>query len=162
VAAAGETARRAQIADAAEIATLASDYAEALQGARGGEGLVGRVRWLTNLDDVADAIATGVGSALVVGLFDGVVAGFAHAVVSSGGGDDDTSVEIDAMYIDPPLRRVGIGEAMIGEVARYAHEQGASSIDVVTLPGDGATKSFLEASGFRARLLVMHRREHLS
>lgn len=157
MAAEGETARRAQVADAGEIAALATDYARALEEARGGEALVGRVRRLSDVDLVAREIASGIGSALVVGLFDEIVAGFAHAVVRRD--DSDAHIQVDAIYIDPPLRRVGVGEAMLAEVARYAGEQHASSIDVVALPGDGATKSFLEATGFRARLLVMHRLE---
>lgn len=158
MAAEGETARRAQVADAGQIAALATDYARALEDARGGEALVGQVRRLCDVDLVAREIASGIGSALVVGLFDEIVAGFAHAVVRRDD-DSDAHIQVDAIYIDPPLRRVGVGEAMLGEVARYAGEQHASSIDVVALPGDGATKSFLEATGFRARLLVMHRLE---
>ena len=115
-----------------------------------------RIRPLTDPDALAALIADAENALLIVGLYDRVIAGFAFAASR-----DDTGgprrIEVEAMYIDPPLRRVGIGEAMIDEVTRYALERHAASIDVVALPGDGATKSFLEATGFRARLLVMHR-----
>ncbi|MGA8297358.1 MAG: GNAT family N-acetyltransferase [Acidimicrobiales bacterium] len=156
----GESARRARISDGRDIVRLAKDYFSVLQSARGGSALIPRVRSLVEVDAVEKAIMA-TGNALVVGLYEGVVAGFAYAIVV-----DDASgtprVEVESMYIDPPLRRVGVGEAMIGEVARFAHDSGADSIDVIALPGDGATKSFLEASGFRARLLVMHRSEKRS
>jgi GNAT superfamily N-acetyltransferase len=151
----GEAARRALVGDATNITALAIDYLAALESARGGEALIARIRPLADPDAVASLIAGAESSGLIVGLYDGVIAGFAFASLRGDAGE--RRVEVEAMYIDPPLRRVGVGEAMIGEVARYASEKHANSIDVVALPGDGATKSFLEATGFRARLLVMRR-----
>jgi ribosomal protein S18 acetylase RimI-like enzyme len=156
VGAGGEFARRALVGDATEIASLATDYLAALEGARGGEALASAVRPLIDPAVVVALITGDENSALVAGLYDGVVAGFARASLHADTGRE-RRIEVEAMYIDPPLRRVGVGEAMISEVTRYAREADAPSIDVVALPGDGATKSFLEATGFRARLLVMHR-----
>lgn len=156
MAAEGESARRALVGDASDIAALAKDYVAALENARGGDALISRTQLLADAHAVGTLIVDAVNSLLIVGVFDGVIAGFAH-VVSHDIAGEATSVEVDAMYIDPPLRRVGVGEAMIDEVLRYARDKRAKSIDVVALPGDGATKSFLEAIGFRARLLVMHR-----
>jgi ribosomal protein S18 acetylase RimI-like enzyme len=154
VAAEGESARRAVVGDAVDVTTLAADYLVALTGARGGEALAPRVRPLADVGVVESLVASSPG--LIVGLYEGVVAGFAHAIVREDS-EEDRRVEVEAMYIDPQFRRVGVGEAMIGEVARFASEVDTSTIDVVTLPGDGATKSFLEATGFRARQLVMRR-----
>jgi GNAT superfamily N-acetyltransferase len=156
VVAEGESARRAVVGDAADVASLATSYLAALEGARGGDALTARVRQLTDVDGVARLISDAENATLIVGLYEDVTAGFAHAIVRDTSGDE-RRVEVEAMYIDPQFRRVGIGEAMIEEVEHFAGDVAASSIDVVALPGDGATKSFLEASGFRARLLVMHR-----
>ena len=156
MAAEGESARRALGRDANDIAALAKDYVAALESARGGDALISRARLLADAHAVETLIVDAVNSVLIVGLFDGVIAGFAYVVLHEIAGEA-TSVEVDAMYIDPPLRRVGVGEAMVDEVLRYPRDKRAKSIDVVALPGDGATKSFLEATGFRARLLVMHR-----
>jgi ribosomal protein S18 acetylase RimI-like enzyme len=152
----GESARRALAADAPEIAGLAADYLAALGSARGGDALVRGIRPFANSDAVAALIADEAAGALIVGSYDGATAGFAFAK-SHGESDGPPRIEVEAMYIDPPFRRLGVGEAMIDEVTRYAAERGAKAIDVVALPGDGATKSFLEATGFRARLLVMRR-----
>lgn len=156
MAAEAESARRALIGDAAEIASLATAYVAALQGARGGDALAARVRRLADADAVAKLVADTGASVVVVGLYGGVIAGFAHAILRDDAGEEKR-VEVEAMYIDAPFRRVGVGEAVLGEIVRYAREEHAPSVDVVALPGDGATKSFLEATGFRARLLVMHR-----
>lgn len=155
----GESARRALAGDIGDIAVLAVDYLAALERARGGDALISRIRPLTDPDAIAALIADTETGALIVGLYEGVTAGFAFAAPRDDVGGPGR-IEVEAMYIDPPLRRVGVGEAMIDEVTRYAREQHAASIDVVALPGDGATKSFLEATGFRARLLVMHRASH--
>lgn len=150
-----ESARLAQVDDAGAIAALASDYLSALQQARGGSALIKRVDALADPEAIARLIVAA-DAAIFVGLYDGLIAGFAHLVMRDEAGLGK-SAEVDALYIDPPLRRVGVGEAMIDEIARAARQNGAAAIDVITLPGDGATKSFLEATGFRARLLVMHR-----
>jgi ribosomal protein S18 acetylase RimI-like enzyme len=152
----GESARRALISDVGDIAALAAHYLDALESARGGHALVSRIRPLTEPDALAALITDSQTGALIVGCYGGATAGFALAS-SRGDVSGARRIEVEALYIDPPLRRVGVAEAVMDEVARYAREQHAASIDVVALPGDGATKSFLEATGFRARLIVMHR-----
>ena len=121
MAAEGESARRALGRDANDIAAP-KDYVAALESARGGDALISRARLLADAHAVETLIVDAVNSVLIVGLFDGVIAGFAYVVLHEIAGEA-TSVEVDAMYIDPPLRRVGVGEAMVDEVLRYARDK---------------------------------------
>ncbi|MGH9063227.1 MAG: GNAT family N-acetyltransferase [Acidimicrobiales bacterium] len=64
---------------------------------------------------------------------------------------------VDAIYVEPAARGVGVGEAIMEAMNGWFHAQGCRGVDAVALPGDRATKAFWEASGFKARLIVMHR-----
>ena len=55
------------------------------------------------------------------------------------------------------MRGVGVGEAVLAEILSLEAARGATALDVPALPGDGASKSFLEDMGFRGRLLIMGR-----
>lgn len=65
---------------------------------------------------------------------------------------------IDTLYVEPGARSVGVGEAMLDRLVAWLDERGCGGVDGLALPGDRATKSFWEDAGFKARLLVMHRR----
>jgi GNAT superfamily N-acetyltransferase len=64
---------------------------------------------------------------------------------------------IEAVYVDPQCRAVGVGEAMIERALDWFRERGCFGVDATALPGARATKNFFEETGFTARLLVMHR-----
>ena len=50
-----------------------------------------------------------------------------------------------------------VGRAMAESLMSWCRSQGCSGVDASALPGSRAVKSFFEANGFTARLLVMHR-----
>ena len=45
-----------------------------------------------------------------------------------------------------------------GEILTWCRARDCRGIDAIALPGNRATKNFFEASGFTARMLVMHHR----
>jgi len=65
---------------------------------------------------------------------------------------------VDAVYVDPQCRSVGVGEAMMASAVAWFESQGCIGVDAVALPGARATKNFFEESGFTSRLLLMHHR----
>jgi GNAT superfamily N-acetyltransferase len=65
---------------------------------------------------------------------------------------------IDLLYVIPEARAVGVGEAVLDDLVGWCRERGCAGVDVPALPGARETKNFLEAAGFSARLLVMHRK----
>jgi ribosomal protein S18 acetylase RimI-like enzyme len=65
---------------------------------------------------------------------------------------------IESLYVAPPCRAVGVGEAMMAEALVWFGTQGCAGVDAIALPGARATKNFFEESGFTSRLLVMHHR----
>ena len=64
---------------------------------------------------------------------------------------------IEDLYTVPEARHVGVGEAMMDEIVRWAGRQGACGIDAVALPGMRDTKNFFESFGLVARAIVVHR-----
>ena len=99
--------------------------------------------------------------ALVVGTYDDAVVGLAlveHPTdLDPNGSPQDRPATLRALYVEPAMRGVGVGEAILAELLRIEAACGATALDIAALPGDGASKSFLEGMGFRARLLVMRR-----
>lgn len=94
---------------------------------------------------------------LWLGSLDGASVGFAAArlVVLANGA---TVVEIDALYVLPEARGVGLGEALMDEILGWASAEGAAAVEAVALPGDRVTKNFFERYGLTARALQVHRR----
>jgi GNAT superfamily N-acetyltransferase len=64
---------------------------------------------------------------------------------------------VQDLYVDPLVRRQGVGRAMADQMVSWCVEQGCIGVDANALPGSRAVKSFFEAGRFTARLLVMHR-----
>jgi len=94
-------------------------------------------------------------SLVLAGTFARAVVGYAIATVADGGGRPITSV--GAIFVEEGARGVGVGEQLVERIVEWSARHGCAGVDVRALPGDRATKSFLEGAGFRARLLVMHR-----
>ncbi len=64
---------------------------------------------------------------------------------------------IDALYVEPGARGVGVGGALLDGLVTWFTASGCRGVDIAALPGDRATKNLLEATGFKARLITMHR-----
>jgi hypothetical protein len=62
---------------------------------------------------------------------------------------------IDVCYVEAGAR--GVGGALLEGLVTWFATAGCRGVDINALPGDRATKNLLEASGFKARLITMHR-----
>lgn len=146
-----ESARRATDDDVPRIAALAA-AARAELGAfeRGGALFVLReVGVRPDVDiEVADA---------VVGAVDEVVVGYGLPRVEVLADGSRLGV-IDELYVEEGARGIGVGEAMMALLLDWFRAQECTGVDAAALPGARATKNFFEASGFTARLLVVHKK----
>jgi hypothetical protein len=50
-----------------------------------------------------------------------------------------------------------VGGALLEGLVSWFAAAGCRGVDVSALPGDRETKNLLEATGFKARLITMHR-----
>ena len=150
-----EAVREAVPADARRYAELEAEFLAALVTQRGGalavdplstDG-VGPAALPVLLEDRARLV--------LVGTLDSVVTGFAHSHVVDLGGHGRRGV-LDACYVEPGARGVGLGRLLLDDVMSWLRDQGCLGVDGVALPGDRGAKSFYEAAGFKARLLTMH------
>ncbi len=64
---------------------------------------------------------------------------------------------IDACYVGPDSRGKGLGRLLMEDALGWFTTRGCDGVDGTAFPGDRQAKSFFEASGFKARMLVMHR-----
>ena len=151
-----ESARRAVEADAAQIERMLrafvtegrADRGGALWAARDAASLSEPHAVRAALDDASQLVA--------VGCFDDAVVGFAMAALDSL--DDGSCLAVlRALYVEPAAREVGVGAALLGEVAAWATAAGCRGIDSLVLPGNRASKNFFEAHGLVARAIVVHR-----
>jgi ADP-ribose pyrophosphatase YjhB (NUDIX family)/GNAT superfamily N-acetyltransferase len=92
---------------------------------------------------------------LLAGSFAGVVVGLAAAHLEPC--DDGVVGVLDLVYVEPDARRVGVGDALLDSLTAWAEAEGCTGLDMAVLPGDQASKAFLETWGFTARLLTLHR-----
>ena len=97
--------------------------------------------------------ATGA-STLLVGTIDRVVVGLAAGTILRG---EPTVGRIECCYVEPAARGVGVGTEMVTALVAWFGERGCSDVDAVSLPGDRSMKQLLESTGFKTRLLVLHR-----
>jgi GNAT superfamily N-acetyltransferase len=111
----------------------APDAAAFLRGLDSG----GRGFWMANLDGAS----VGFAAARLIGLDDGSLL-----------------VDVEALYVLPEARGVGLGEALMEDVLAWASAAGAVAVDSVALPGDRVTKNFFERFGLTARAIQVHRR----
>jgi GNAT superfamily N-acetyltransferase len=145
------SARRATSADAASLLELDVAARRLVATQRGGPLLLAhdiRPFEPDSLDDPDRLV--------VVGTIDGVPVGYAVAALSSVDGGATLAV-LDALFVDPDAREVGVGEAMMDLVLEWCIARGAIGVDAVALPGDRATKNFFETFGLTARAIVVHR-----
>ena len=64
---------------------------------------------------------------------------------------------IEDLYVEPPARGVGVGEALMNLILAWATEHGCFGVDSIALPGDRGTKNFFESFGLVARKIAVHR-----
>ncbi|MGH9018967.1 MAG: GNAT family N-acetyltransferase [Acidimicrobiales bacterium] len=154
-----EGARPATRHDADRCGELCREALNALKDVRGGALFARRETGL-----VAEALLRPGGldrlladgrRRVLVGTVDASVVGMALGRVDAVG--ETTIGVVDACYVEPEARGVGVGRALVDDLAAWFTAAGCRGIDVTALPGDRPTKNFLEGAGFKARLLTMHR-----
>jgi GNAT superfamily N-acetyltransferase len=92
---------------------------------------------------------------VILGTVDDSVVGLAMGRIDAVG---EASLGIvDAYYVEPGARGVGVGAALLDALVTWFTTSGCRGVDITALPGDRATKNVLESSGFKARLITMHR-----
>jgi GNAT superfamily N-acetyltransferase len=92
---------------------------------------------------------------VLVGTVDDAVVGMAIGRVDDVG--EASLGIIDACFVEAHARGVGVGGALLdGLVGRFMAAE-CRGVDISALPGDRETKNLLEATGFKARLITMHR-----
>jgi GNAT superfamily N-acetyltransferase len=154
-----ESARPAALDDSEACAALCVQALEEISGVRGGPLFARRETGL-----LAKALIRPGGLSrllsdhrriVMVGLVDDVVVGLAVARAELVG---ETSLGVvDAFYVEPEARGVGVGRKMLDSVVSWLGSKGCRAVDVNVLPGQRETKNFFEATGFKARLITMNR-----
>ena len=154
-----ESVRIATLADAGRLAEMISDLVGSLLDARGGAELIG-VRMGTSdrpmdLEDHLASMIVDEGRLVLVGSLERVTLGISlwHRAVSDAG----RRGVVDACYVEPGARGVGLGRLLMETGLAWCAEMGCGTVDGLALPGDRTAKNFYEASGFKARLLTMNR-----
>jgi 8-oxo-dGTP diphosphatase len=146
-----ESVRLAGAADRDRLRALWNELGDEIAGQRGA-ALMGAM--LAPDASPARALADP-GRFVAVGCIDEVVVGFVTAHL--GGHADPPVAVIDILYVEPPARDVGVGEALAGGVVDWAAGYGCQGVDAPALPGSRRAKAFFEDNGFVTRLLTMHR-----
>lgn len=152
-----DTARPATASDVDLILALGAQARDQAGEGRGGPLFLARE--MSGPDEARSRLLEAISAAdhrLVVGEFDGTVAGYGLAVIESLA-DGSRLAVVEHLVVDPDFRQVGVGEAMMNLLIDKARDAGCVGIDSWALPGDRQTKNFFESFGLKARLLLVHR-----
>ena len=154
-----EATRPATREDGPRCGELCRQAIAELEGVRGGSlwmrGEIGLVAKALMRPGGLDRLVADTRRRVAVGTVDGVVVGLAVGRVEAVG--EATVGVIDGCYVEPDARGVGVGSALLDDLVTWLDAVGCRGVDASALPGDRATKSLLEASGFKARVITLHR-----
>jgi GNAT superfamily N-acetyltransferase len=154
-----EAVRPAEAADGPRLEALAAELVALVAPQRGGALLLGSpdARPLTRLGHTdVEGLLADPARRVLVGTLDGAVVAAAacHVEVRP---DGHRWGVLDGCYVEEAARGVGLGHLLATSALAWLRHQGCAGVDGVALPGDRVAKQFFEASGFKARLLTMHR-----
>ncbi|MDQ2754272.1 MAG: GNAT family N-acetyltransferase [Actinomycetota bacterium] len=150
-----EAARMATGADIDRLAVLWDEVSLELTGQRGGPLLAVTLARPAPVEVTVGSYIKDPDRVIVVGTIDGYITGFGAGRTDRQG---PTAIGVvEALYVEPDARRIGVGEAIIEAMVELWAAQGCQGSDAPALPGNRAAKAFFETHGFIARLLVMHR-----
>jgi GNAT superfamily N-acetyltransferase len=145
------SARLATSADTPSLASLDEAARLAVATQRGGRLLLARDLRAFDPSSVDDP-----DHLVVVGTIEEVPVGYAVVGLEAVGEGPPLAV-IEALFVEPEARDVGVGEAMMDLVLHWSAGRGVLGLDALALPGDRATKNFFERFGLTARAIVVHR-----
>lgn len=151
-----ESVRRAEPGDITQLAELAEAAFEEAGRGRGGAIWAVREARAAPMRDALSDIVDDPGWLVLVGMIDEVVLGYSVARLEQLR-DASLLAVVEDLFVDPGARGVGLGEALMDEVVRWAREAGCRGIDALVLPGDRASKNFFETFGLVARAILVHR-----
>lgn len=154
-----EAVRAATVSDTPRLEELLDELLASLTAQRGGSLLIedGARRGRTDPNpDRFGALLADPSALVLVGTLDGVVTAFATCRLSSDGAARARG-SLDACFVEPGARGVGLGRLLLDASVSWLEEQGCGGVDGVALPGDRQAKNFYESGGFKARMLTMHR-----
>lgn len=149
-------ARHATTDDLDALAALAEAAVAEQAGDRG--GAVWSVREARTVP-AAPSLAADIAAdevLVLVGTIDEVPLGYAVARTEELR-DGSLLARVSEVVVDPEARAVGVGEALLDEVVRWAGERGCRGVDALVLPGNRQSKNFFETAGLVARAIVVHR-----
>lgn len=153
-----ESVRFANSSDAEAIAELCAEAINTLKESTNGQamligrtGLIGKV--LSRPGGLARLLAD-THTTVLIGLFEEVIVGFA---IAHNNLPDRPLGSIDAIYVTPGARGIGIGQALLDTIVKVLANRGCIDFDVNCLPGDRSSKRLMESSGFKARQITMTR-----
>jgi GNAT superfamily N-acetyltransferase len=152
-----EAVRAATDGDAVRLAELAGQMVAAMSGQRGA-AQVAPSGWG---DPLPDHLAPWLPSSATdghlawMGSIGGQPCGFALAHVDEW--DGQWRGVLDALFVEPDARGVGLGRLLLEACLEWMSAQGCAGVDGVAFPGDRSAKNFYEGAGFKARLLTMFR-----
>jgi len=145
-----EAVRAATADDRSQLEALAESARAELAPTKGGDVWARREARDISIDGGPDRV-------VLVGTIDGVVVGFAASRAEAL--DDGAELAVlEALYVEPEAREVGVGESLLDEVMAWAEARGCIGIDGLVLPGNREAKNFFETAGMVARAIVVHRR----
>jgi GNAT superfamily N-acetyltransferase len=143
-----EEVRRAEIADAAQLAELESAARHHLIDQRGGAALLAEQPavgdWVPAVEDNARWIG--------VAELDGFVVGYLELAVTG-----DIAV-VRQVYVEEGARELGFGDALLDAARHEALRHGCSALEGFALPGDRETKNLYERAGITARKIIVSTR----
>jgi GNAT superfamily N-acetyltransferase len=151
-----EGARPAGPDDLPRLAELLRLAAEELAPSRGGWVWARREAPQEPVERLLDARLHDGAALLLCGTLGDVVVGVAAArreILADG----SAMATMDGIYVEPPFREVGVGEALMVAVDAWAVSHDAVGIDALVLPGNRTAKNFFEANGMVARAILVHR-----
>ena len=151
-----EAARAASSEDLPRLAELARAAIEELSATKGGELWARREARREPVEESLAADLADDGTLVLAGTIDDAVVGYAVARTETLA-DGNVLARVTDLYAEPEAREVGVGEALLETVVKWATERRCAGIDSLVLPGNRETKNFFESFGLVARAIVVHR-----
>lgn len=150
------TSRLAVDEDLDRIVQLAGLARAELEAERGGSVWGRREAPSLPRDDELAVALHDPGASVQLGCLDGYPVGFGIVRVELLRTGERLAVVAD-LYVEPPFREVGVGEAIMDALLVWAEQAGCSGIDALVLPGMRESKNFFERYGMKARAILVHR-----